>query len=163
MTVIYFTDGALIDDVLIRRSLLRIPEVIESLRMASDEFIGCELLTIMNEANPYRILNYHQRAHLKSILQNALFRRWLKNGIEPDLILKRSDYSHFNELTQVFQKLSTIDTLKVVTIGPGFDDLESFLRLRLKLNSNPINEFISQDPHLNWFWNEIRSSLELHS
>lgn len=163
MTVIYFTDGTLIDDCLIRRSLLRIPEVIESLRKSQDEFIGCDLVTVMNETSSYRVLNYHQKAHLKSILQNALFRRWMKKGIEPDLILKRNDYSHFSELTQVFQKLSTIDTLNVVTIGPGFDDLESFLRLRLKLNSSPINEFISQDPHLNWFWNEIRSSLELHS
>lgn len=163
MTVIYFTDGALIDDCLIRRSLLRIPEVIEALRKAQDEFIGCELFMVMNETLAYHNLNYHQKTHLKSILQNALFRRWMKNGVEPDLILKRNDYSHFYELTQVFQKLSTIDTLNVVTIGPGFDDLESFLRLRLKLNSSPINEFISQDPHLNWFWNEIRSSLELHS
>lgn len=163
MTVIYFTDGALIDDCLIRRSLLRIPEVIESLRKSRDEFIGCDLFMVMNETQAYRALNYHQKTHLKSILQNALFRRWMKNGIEPDLIIKRKDYSHFQELTQVFQKLSTIDTLNVVTIGPGFDDLESFLRLRLKLNSSPINEFISQDPHLNWFWNEIRSSLELHS
>jgi len=163
MTVIYFTDGALIDDCLIRRSLLRIPEVIESLRKSQDEFIGCDIFMVMNETSAYRALNYHQKTHLKSVLQNALFRRWMKNGIEPDLILKRKDYSHFNELTQVFQKLSTIDTLKVVTIGPGFDDLESFLRLRLKLNSKPINEFISQDPHLNWFWSEIRTSLELHS
>lgn len=163
MTVIYFTDGILIDDCLIRRSLLRIPEVIDSLRQSQDEFIGCDLFIVMNETQAYKSLNYHQRTHLKSILQNALFRRWMKNGIEPDLIIKRNDYSFFNELTQVFQKLATIDTLNVVTIGPGFDDLESFLRLRLKLNSNPINEFISQDPHLNWFWNEIRSHLELHS
>lgn len=163
MTVIYFTDGALIDDVLIRRSLLRIPEVIESLRKSTDEFIGCDLFAAMNEIIPYRNLNYHQKFHLKNILQNALFRRWMKNGIEPDLILKRSDYSHFCELAQVFQKLSTLDRLNVVTIGPGFDDLESFLRLRLKLNSGPLNEFISQDPHLNWFWNEVRSHIELHS
>ncbi len=163
MTVIYFTDGQLIDDCLIRRSLLRIPEVIESLRKSRDEFIDCDLFMVMNETSAYRALNYHQKAHLKSILQNALFRRWMKNGIEPDLILKRKYYSHFNELTQVFQKLSTIDTLNVVTIGPGFDELESFLRLRLKVCSKPINEFISQDPHLKWFWNEISTNRELHS
>jgi hypothetical protein len=146
MTVIYFTDGALIDDVLIRRSLLRIPEIIESLKRTSDEFIGCDLFSIMNEITPYHQLNFHQRSHLKSILQNSLFRRWMKNGIEPDLILKRKDYSYFSELTTVFQKLSTIDTLNVVTIGPGFDDLESFLRLRLKLNSSPINVHFARPP-----------------
>lgn len=163
MTVIYFTDGTLIDDILIRRSLLRIPEVIGALRTSQVEFIGCDLFHVMNETSFYESLNFHQKAHLKSILQNALFNRWLKKRIEPDLILKRNDYSHFSELAQIFQKLSTIDTLNVVTIGPGFDDLESFLRLRLKLNLNPINEFISQDPKLKWFWNEIRSGLELHS
>lgn len=162
MTVIYFTDGALIDDVLIRRSLLRIPEVIESLGHFSDEFLFCDLLKAMNEASAYHLLNFHQKNHLKNLLQKALFQRWLKNGVEPDLILKRQDYSHFSDLTQIFQKLSTIEALNVVTIGPGFDDIETFLRLRLKLNSTPLNEFISQDPHLNWFWNEIRSGLELH-
>lgn len=163
MTVIYFTDATLIDDLLIRRSLLRIPEVIETLRKSADEFIKCDLFMIMNEQEVYQTLNYHQRCHLKSLLQSALFKRWMKKGIEPDLILKRTDYSHFSELAQVFQKLSTLDHLNVVTIGPGFDDLESFLRLRLKLNSSPLNEFISQDPSLNWFWSDVRNHLELHS
>jgi hypothetical protein len=163
MTVIYFTDAALIDDVFIRRSLLRIPEVIEKLRASAEEFIKCDLFLAMNEDVVYRSLNYHQRSYLKTLIQEALFKRWAKKGIEPDLILRRKDYFYFTELTQVFQKLSTIDTLSVVTIGPGFDELETFLRLRLKLNSTPLNEFISQDPHLGWFWNDVRSSLELHS
>lgn len=163
MTVIYFTDGALIDNELIRRSLLRIPEVIESLRDAADEFIGCDLFLAMNEHIVYSNLNYHQKTHLKSILQNALFRRWLKKGNSPDLIVKRAEYSHFSELAQLFLKLSTVDHLSVITIGPGFDELESFLRLRIRIDSSPINEFISQDPHLNWFWKDVCSHLELHS
>lgn len=163
MTVIYFTDGALIDNELIRRSLLRIPEAIEALRFAADEFIGCDLFLAMNEQSVYLELNYHQKTHLKQILQNALFKRWMKKGIDPDLIVRRTDYSHFSELTQLFSKLSTVDQINVITIGPGFDELESFLRLRLRIDSSPINEFISQDPNLNWFWKDVRTQLELHS
>jgi len=163
MTVIYFTDGALIDNELIRRSLLRIPEVIEALRNSSDEFIQCDLFLVMNEQFAYSLLNYHQKTHLKQILQNALFKRWLKKGIDPDLIVRRAEYSHFSELTQLFLKLSTLDHLNVVTIGPGFDELESFIRLRLKIDSAPINEFISQDPKLNWFWQDFKTQMEFHS
>lgn len=163
MTVIYFTDGALIDDVFIRRSLLRIPEVIESLRNAFDEFINCDLFLSMNEEASYNLLNYHQKTHLKSLLQRALYKRWRQSNREPDLILKRSDYSSFADLAAMFLKLSTLDTLNVVTIGPGFDEIESFLRLRLKCDSSPLNEFISQDPNLDWFWTDVRSHLELHS
>ena len=163
MTVIYFTDGALIDNELIRRSLLRIPEVIGALKKSANEFLDCDLFMVMNEQSVYSQLNYHQKTHLKSILQNALFQRWLKKDIDPDLIIRRTDYPRFNELAQLFLKLSTVDKLNVVTIGPGFDDLESFLRLRLQIDSSPINEFISQDPHLNWFWKDVRTQLELHS
>jgi len=163
MTVIYFTDGALIDNELIRRSLLRIPEVICSLRNATSEFLDCDLFLAMSEPLVYSKLNYHQRNHLKTVLQNALFQRWMKMGIDPDLIIRRTEYSHFSELTQIFLKLSTLDKLNVVTIGPGFDELESFLRLRLQIDSSPINEFISQDPNLNWFWKDVCTQLELHS
>ncbi len=163
MIVIYFTDGALIDDVLIRRSLLRIPEVIESLRKAQSEFILCDLFLIMNEQAIYLKLNYHQKHHLKKLIQTALYKRWQKKLIEPDLILKRNDYFNFEDLTLVFKKLATLDELNVVTIGPGFDELESFLRIRLRLKSHPLEEFIAQDPHLNWFWPSVKSDLELHS
>lgn len=163
MTVIYFTDGALIDDTMIRRSLLRIPEVIEALRKASDEFVSCDLTLVMNESGVYQSLNHHQKNHLKLVVQNALYKRWLKNEIEPDLIIKRNQYRSFSELIYVFQKLATIEELKVVTIGPGFDELESYLRLRTNLQSSPLNEFISQDPMLNWFWPSVRNDRELHS
>ena len=163
MTVIYFTDGTLIDDIFIRRSLLRIPEVLTSLKASTKEFINCDLFLAMNEQSVYSQLNFHQKTHLKLILQNALFSRWLKKGTEPDLILKRSDYFMFSDLTDVIRKLSTVDEIQVVTIGPGFDDLESFLRLRLKMNSTPLSEFISQDPKLNWFWTDLKNQLEYHS
>ena len=163
MTVIYFTDGALIDDIFIRRSLLRIPEVISALKTANKEFINCDLFLAMNEQSVYGALNFHQKTHLKLILQNALFSRWIKKGIEPDLILKRSDYFRFSDLTDIIQKLSTVDEIQVVTIGPGFDELESFLRLRLKLSSSPLSEFISQDPKLNWFWTDLKNQFEYHS
>jgi hypothetical protein len=163
MTVIYFTDGALIDDVLIRRSLLRIPEVIAELKKSENEFVESDLYLVMNEQAAFLKLNYHQQSHLKKIIQNALFQRWLKNKIEPELIIKRSDYKRMDDLISVFQRLSTIDSLNIVTIGPGFDEIESLLRLQLKVCTNPIQDFISRDPHLNWFWKDLRSQIQLHS
>lgn len=163
MTVIYFTDGALIDDVLVRRSLLRIPEVISELKKCESEFVESDLCLVMNEQEAFLKLNYHQRCHLKQVIQQALFQRWLKNKIEPELIIKRSDYKRMDDLISVFQRLSTIDSLNIVTIGPGFDEIESLLRLQLKVCTNPIRDFISHDPNLNWFWKDLRSQLQLHS
>lgn len=163
MTVIYFTDGALIDDVVIRRSLLRIPEVISEIRKAQNEFVDSDLFMAMNEAEPYSQLNYHQRKHLKKVIQNGLYHRWMKNKIEPDLIIKRTDYLRTDDLISVFQRLSTIDALNIVTIGPGFDEIESLLRLQLKVCTIPLQDVISRDPHLNWFWTDLKSQIQLHS
>ncbi len=163
MTVIYFTDGALIDDVLVRRSLLRIPEVICELRKSQIEFVATDLILAMNEQSVFLELNYHQQKHLKKILQNALYQRWLKNKIEPDLIIKRTDYLRTDDLISVFQRLSTIDSLNIVTIGPGFDEIESLLRLQLKVCTNPLQDVILKDPQLNWFWTDLKSQIQLHS
>ena len=163
MTVIYFTDGALIDDAFIRRSLLRIPEVISSLKKSENEFIDRDVFLAMNEQGVFLNLNYHQKSHLKNLIQTALFERWMKLEIEPDLILKRCDYPQFSNLTDLFKKLATIEELHVVTIGPGFDELEPFLRIQMKLTSNPISDVISTDPQLGWFWKDVKSQLQLHS
>ena len=64
-------------------------------------------------------------------------------------------------LPKHFAKLATIDHLKVVTIGPGFDELEAFLRLELKLQSSPLFEMISQDPMLGWFWSDVKTPATL--
>lgn len=163
MTVIYFTDGSLIEDVYVRRSLLRIPDVIRALKKAEKEFINVDLFLAMNEVEVYKQLNFHQKSRLKTVVQNALFQRWMKLDIEPDLIIRRTDYPVFSELTDLFKKLATIESLHVVTVGPGFDELEVFLRVQLKLTSNPISDVIYQDPRLNWFWKDVRSQLQLHS
>lgn len=163
MTVIYFTDGALIDDSFIRRSLLRIPEVITALKQAQSEFIDCDVFLAMNDQDVFCTLNFHQKTHLKNLIQNSLFQRWMKLDIEPDLILRRNDYSDFSELRELFKKLATIEELHVVTVGPGFDELEPYLRIQMKLTSNPISDVISTDPRLNWFWKDVKSQLQLHS
>jgi hypothetical protein len=163
MTVVYFTDGALIDDVTVRRSLLRIPDVIRALRRAEKEFVDTDVFLAMSEITTFSSLNYHQRLHLKTLIQNALFNRWMKLDIEPDLIVRRSEYSKFKDLTDLFKKLATIESLHVVTVGPGFDELEVFLRVQMRLLSNPISDVINQDPRLNWFWKDVRSQLQLHS
>jgi hypothetical protein len=163
MTVIYFTDGALIDDLHIRRSLLRIPEIIQALRDNQSEFLNSDLFIAMMDQTVFNQLNYHQKSRLKTILQMALFERWTKQGIEPDLIIKRRDHTDFNQVASTFAKLATLDKLKVVTIGPGFDELESFLRRDLKLETQPLFDMISQDPSLNWFWDNVKNGIQLHS
>ncbi len=163
MTVIYFTDGALIEDLHIRKSLLRIPEIIKCLRENQKEFLNCDLFIAMMDQKVFNFLNYHQKSRLKTLLQQSLFQRWARQGIEPDLIIRRHDYADFSQITATFVKLSTIKTLKVITIGPGFDDLEAFLRLNLKLNSSPLYDMISQDPKLGWFWEDVKNGIQLHS
>lgn len=163
MTVIYFTDGALIEDLLVRKSLLRIPEIIQSLREHQNEFLNCDIFIAMMDQNVFEQLNYHQKSRLKKLLQESLYQRWLRQGDEPDLIVKRKEYPDFSQVALLFSKLATIEKLKVVTIGPGFDELESYLRLNLKLDSSPQKDVISQDPHLGWFWKDVKSAIQLHS
>lgn len=163
MTVIYFTDGALIDDLHVRKSLLRIPEILQCLRENQAEFLNCDLYLAMMDQALFNKLNYHQKNRLKSLLQKSLFDRWTKQGIEPDLIIRRKDFSDFSHIASTFARLATIDQLKVVTIGPGFDELEAFLRLSLKLESNPLSDMISQDPSLAWFWSDVKNGIQLHS
>lgn len=163
MMVIYFTDGALIDDLHIRKSLLRIPEIITCLRENQKEFLNCDLFIAMMDQEVFNLLNYHQKSYLKNLLQQALFRRWQVQGIEPDLIIRRRDFDDFSQVAATILKLSTIETLKIVTVGPGFDELEPFLRLQLKLTSFPLHDTIHQDPKLNWFWSDVKNGLQLHS
>jgi hypothetical protein len=163
MTVIYFTDGALIDDLQIRRSMLRIPEIIQALRDNQSEFLNADLFIAMMDQDVFNQLNFHQKTRLKSILQMALFERWSKQGVEPDLIIKRREQSDFSQVALTFAKLATLDKLKVVTIGPGFDELENFLRRDLKLETQPSHDMISQDPSLNWFWDNVKNGIQLHS
>lgn len=163
MTVIYFTDGALIEDLQIRKSLLRIPEIIQCLRENQEEFLNCDLLIAMMDQNLFEQLNYHQKTRLKNIIQNALYARWIKQGIEPDLIVRRKDYSDFSQVASTFARLATLDELRILTVGPGFDELESYLRKELKLSSAMLNDVISQDPKLGWFWSDVKSAIQLHS
>ncbi len=163
MTVIYFTDGALIDDLHIRKSLLRIPEIIKCLRENQKEFLNCDLFIAMMDQDVFNLLNYHQKSYLKTLLQQSLFQRWQTQGVEPDLIIRRRDYEDFSHVAATVLKLSTIETLKIVTVGPGFDELEAFLRLQLKLTSCPLYDVIHQDPKLNWFWSDVKNGLHLHS
>lgn len=163
MTVIYFTDGALIEDLLVRKSLLRIPEIIQCLRENQAEFLNCDLYMAMMDQMLFNQLNYHQKTRLKSLLQKSLYDRWIKQGVDPDLIIRRKDFPDFSQIAATFAKLATIEQLKVITIGPGFDELEAFLRLNLKLQSNPLFDMISQDPNLGWFWSDVKNGIQLHS
>ena len=58
MTVIYFTDGALIEDLHVRKSMLRIPEIIQCLREHQNEFLNCDLFIAMMDQKVFNLLNY---------------------------------------------------------------------------------------------------------
>lgn len=163
MTVLYFTDGALIEDLHVRKSLLRIPEIIQYLRENQSEFLNADLYIAMMDQSVFNQLNFHQKSRLKSIIQAALFQRWSQQGLEPDLIIRRKDYVDFSHVAATFKRLATLESLKVVTIGPGFDELESYLRVVLKLEVSPLSDMISQDPSLNWFWDHVKNGIQLHS
>ena len=163
MTVIYFTDGALIEDLHIRKSLLRIPEIIQCLRENQGEFLNCDLFIAMMDQTVFGQLNYHQKLRLKTLLQTALYDRWARQGGNPDLIVRRRDYTHFSEIADLFIKLSTLEKLQVVTIGPGFDELESYLKRRTSPETKPHFDVISQDPNLTWFWSDVKNGIQLHS
>ena len=53
MMVLYFTDGALIEDLHVRKSVLRIPEIIQCLRENQSEFLNCDLYIAMMDQNVY--------------------------------------------------------------------------------------------------------------
>lgn len=163
MTVIYFTDGALIEDEAIRRALLRIPEVLEVIRKTQSEFIEHDLYMVMNSVDAYEKLNQTQKRHLKNLLQRALFERWKKTKSKYDLVVRRNDYASFEQAREVFTRLAMMENLKVLTIGPGFDDLESFLRSHLEVKSVPLFDIIQIDPQLDWFWSDYKNSIQLHS
>jgi hypothetical protein len=163
MTVIYFTDGALIEDLHIRKSLLRIPEIIQCLRENQDEFLNCDLFIAMMDQVVFNQLNYHQKTRLKSLIQTALYDRWCRQGVEPDLIIHRKNYSDFGQVKATFAKLATIESLKVLTVGPGFDEIETFLRHSLNLKTQSLSDMISADPQLNWFWEDVKNGIQLHS
>ena len=117
----------------------------------------------MMDQSVFDQLNYHQKTRLKSLLQQSLFDRWARQGIEPDLIIKRKDYTDFSQISATFAKLATIEKLQVLTIGPGFDELEAFLRHNLKLETQSLFDAISVDPNLGWFWSDVKSGIQLHS
>jgi len=73
MTVIYFTDGALIEDLHVRKSLLRIPEIISSLRDHQKEFLNCDLFIAMMDQKVFLDLNYYQKRKLKMNLEELYF------------------------------------------------------------------------------------------
>lgn len=167
MTVIYFTDGALLEDESIRRTLLRIPEVLEIIRKAQNEFLEHDLYLVMNNQPAYLKLNFAQRRHLKNLLQRALYERWLhskhlRSKRKHDLIVRRQDYMSAFKLREVFTRLALVENLRIVTIGPGFDDLKYIVKdiLNVEIINNDV---IAQDPHLNWFWEEVTNTIEFHS
>ena len=157
MTVIYFTDGALIDDIKVRQALVRIPEVLGSLRESNHEFFGVDVINVMNSEEGYLSLNHFQKKYLKEIIQKSLFERLvLKKKIKFDLVLKKENYLFESDFQQALTTLSNIDNLKMICIGPGLDQNKYLSQIK------NFEEAITQDHHLNWFWSDINKDTYYH-
>lgn len=182
MRILYFTDGAGIELGEIRSSLLRVPEVMTSIRQAQEQVRYVDLITVMNlDAEDFSKI----AAGLKSLLINAcqrgLHQRWVNRGFQADLILRRihfrscqdlkdtlhqflrkktEDFSVASNRLQLFHFLNSVE---VTIIGPGYDELEVLIRREVATRQDIkvlVKDVIDSDPALAWFWPQVAANVK---
>lgn len=182
MRILYFTDGAGIELGEIRSSLLRVPEVMTSIRQAQEQVRYVDLITVMNlDAEDFSKI----AAGLKSLLINAcqrgLHQRWVNRGFQADLILRRihfrscqdlkdtlhqflrkktEDFSVASNKLQLFHFLNSVE---VTIIGPGYDELEVLIRREVATRQDIkvlVKDVIDSDPALAWFWPQVAANVK---
>lgn len=181
MRVLYFTDGAGIELLGIRESVLRIPEVLTSLRRGQDEAKYVDLMQVMSLPDEeFRQVSTVLRTFLINLVQRGLHQRWINRDHSADLILRRINYRSLcglqNEILKAIQEknqrtqiippeklnlLHFVNKIEVTIIGPGFDDIEFWLRREISQRGDVqliIKDVIASDPHLTWFWPQVRES-----
>jgi hypothetical protein len=181
MRVLYFTDGAGIDLLGIRQSLLRIPEVLTSLRKGQEQARYVDLMQVMNLADEeFRQAPNVLRTFLVNLVQRGLHQRWINRDHRADLILRRINYRNFSEIqaavldfiaqkngggrklkTDKLHLLHFLSHVEITIIGPGYDEIEIWLRREISSRGDLkvlIKDVIASDPQLDWFWPEVRQS-----
>jgi hypothetical protein len=178
MRILYFTDGAGIDLQSIRESLVRIPEVITSLRKGQEQARYVDLMQVMSLSDEdFRKVPSVLRTLLINLIQRGLHQRWTNRDHRADLILRRINFRDFAEIklevlkfikakkcattsvkTKDLHLLHFFDSVEVTIIGPGYDQIEMWLRREMA--SMPevkiiIKDVIAADPHLDWFWPQV--------
>jgi hypothetical protein len=155
MNLLYFTSGHSLQDGEIRRQLLRIPEVLQVLRMAQAKHESWDLIASLLLDEEYARLSLEQREELIQIVQHALFERFTKTRIPFADLIRRSTFVSPAAVAREFawrlEKEPTLARLTVYVIGPGLDEVPMLLK-------DPRVEFIDlidDDPALQWFWPEL--------
>ena len=180
MRILYFTDGAGIDLQGIRESVLRIPEVLTSLRRGQEQARYVDLMQVMAlPDDEFRQVPSVLRTLLINLVQRGLHQRWVNRDQRADLILRRINHRSLDaikaEVNNIIQgkiegkEVATKDLhllhfftrVEVTIIGPGYDEVEFWLRREVATRKDVkvlIKDVIAADPQLDWFWPQVRQS-----
>lgn len=182
MRILYFTDGAGIDLLGIRESVLRIPEVLTSLRRGQEQARYVDLMQVMSLSDEeFRQTPSVLRTLLINLVQRGLHQRWVNRDQRADLILRRINHRSLDELKNVVHNfinakvagrevatkdlhlLHFMDKVEITIIGPGYDEVEFWLRREVTTRKDvevQIKDVIAADPNLGWFWPQVRDSFD---
>lgn len=185
MRILYFTDGAGIDLLGIRESVLRIPEVLTSLRRGQEQSRYVDLMQVMTLPDEdFRQVPTVLRTFLINLVQRGLHQRWTNRDQRADLILRKINFRSFEDIknevlnfvnakrdgrnvaTQDLHLLHFFDHVEITIIGPGYDEIEIWLRREISSRSNIkvlVKDVIASDPQLDWFWPQVRESVTSES
>ena len=181
MRILYFTDGAGIDLLGIRESVLRIPEVLTSLRRGQESARYVDLMQVMSlPDDEFRQVPNVLRNYLINLVQRGLHQRWINRDHRADLIIRRINHHSFTDIkrevlgfiraktdeessvaTQNLHLLHFLSHVEITIIGPGYDEIEIWLRREIATMSDVkvlIKDVIASDPQLDWFWPQVRES-----
>lgn len=181
MRILYFTDGAGINLLGIRESVLRIPEVLTSLRLGQEHARYVDLMQVMMLSDEdFRQVSAVLRTLLINLVQRGLHQRWINRDHRSDMILRRINHRSFSEVknevlnfirTKVErQKVATQDLhllhffsyVEITIIGPGYDEIEIWLRREISNRKDVqvlIKDVIASDPQLDWFWPRVNEAV----
>lgn len=179
MRILYFTDGAGIDLLSIRESVLRIPEVLTSIRQGQEQAKYVDLMQVMTlTEQEFLQVPSVLRTLLINLVQRGLHQRWVNQDHRADLLVRRINYRSYSEVqaeilsfcsikrdrsvaTDKLHLLHFTDKVEIVIIGPGYDDVERWLRKDVSLQGVQImvKDVIESDPQLDWFWPSVRESV----
>ncbi|XGC82181.1 hypothetical protein ACES2L_06745 [Bdellovibrio bacteriovorus] len=180
MRILYFTDGAGIDLLGIRESLLRIPEVLTSLRRGQEQARYVDLMQVMSLSDEdFRLTPSVLRTFLINLVQRGLHQRWTNQDHRADLILRRINHRCFAEIqnevlnsirakgegrgvaTKDLHLLHFFNQIEITIIGPGYDEIELWLRKEISVRSDvkvTVKDVIASDPQLDWFWPQVKET-----
>jgi hypothetical protein len=180
MRILYFTDGAGIDLFGIRQSLLRVPEVLTSLRRGQEQARYVDLMQVMSLPDEdFRLVTTVLRNFLVNLIQRGLHQRWVNRDQRADLILRRINYRSFEQIkdevlrfmhakenlkevaTGDLHLLHFLKRIEITIIGPGYDEIEMWLRRDISVRGDVqvlVKDVIAADPQLDWFWPQVKES-----